>query len=386
MSSAQLKTFQSQFFVNENLIQLNNAGLQPIPKVALEKVKYWSQRFWEEGVNTDADYQNDVAHTRRSLAKLIGCETKEVAFFNSTATAITQMAFSVNLKAGDEVVMWDQEYGSHIYPWKAACEEAGAKLVVVESEKNLSTPTEKYLKAITAKTKVLAFSWVQFQTGAQMDDLQQLIKTAKEKNILVCVDVIQGFGLHECNLWQWGVDAIMGGSHKWMFSPVGAGFLAVRANLIAQLKPLIIGAQTYGTCDDPSSLTCEPKRDATKFEPGSKQVLEITAFGASLDLVHQVGVKTIEAEALRLGKILREGLREQGFELSTPFAGEKIHSTPWVNFKPQKNSMTIKEFSQKLNHHKIFHAIRGPGIRFTTQAFNREDEIAKALKIISQIS
>lgn len=372
-----LDFFKSQFSPSE-FVHFNNAGLQPITKAAREKIDYWSRRFWEEGYNTDKDYAADVSRTRASLANMIGCESSEVAFFTSTAGAINQVAFSCGLKAGDEVVMWDQEYGSHLYPWKAACDQAGANLVIVESDSNLATPMERFLKAITPKTKVIAFSWVQFMSASQFEDTKHVIEFAKQKEILVCVDIIQGLGLHPCDIWAWGADAVMGGSHKWMCSPVGVGFLALRKNLLSRFKPHVVGMYTYGTCDDPSDFACEPKRDATKFEPGSKQVLEITALGASIDVIQKTGVKTIETEALRLAKILRLGLIELGYEVVSPFSEEKIHSTPFVNFKP-KGSMSNKELSDKLNANKIFHAVRGPGLRFTPTAFNTETEIKKVL-------
>lgn len=377
MPSSLLEAYKAQFHRNE-LVHFNNAGLQPITRAAREKIDYWSRRFWEEGYNTDLDYANDVTRTRTHLAGMIGCEVGEVAFFTSTAGAINQVAFSFGLQPGDEVLMWDQEYGSHLYPWNAACTQAGAKLVFVESEKNLSTPMEKYLKAITPKTKVLAFSWVQFQAGSQMEDLQHVIQVAKQKGIFVSVDIIQGFGIHPCEIWNWGADAVMGGSHKWLSSPVGVGFLALRKSHIAKFNPHIIGMYTYGTCDDPSDLACEPKRDALKFEPGSKQVLEITAMGASIEVIQKTGVKIIEAEALRLAKMLRLGIADLGYEVVSPFQGERIHSTPFINFKP-KGTMTNKELSEKLNTKKVFHAVRGPGLRFTPHAFNTENDVEMAL-------
>jgi len=275
----------------------------------------------------------------------------------------------------------NQEYGSHLYPWKAACDQVGAKLVLVESEQNLATPMEKYLKAITPKTKVIAFSWVQFMAGSQMEDTKHVIQVAKQKGIFVAVDIIQGFGLHPCDVWSWGADAVMGGSHKWLSAPVGVGFLALRQNLIPKFKPHIIGMYTYGTCDDPSDFACEPKRDALKFEPGSKQVLEITALGASIDVIQKTGVKVLETEALRLAKILRNGLIDLGYEVVTPYQGEQVHLTPFINFKP-KGSMTKQELSKKLNAKKIFHAVRGPGLRFTPHAFNHESDLEKALSVL----
>lgn len=181
MSAEKLAQFQSQFTKSQNLIHLNNAGLAPISLAARDKLMYWSERFYQEGFFTDKDYMNDVYSARQSLAALIGCHPQEVAWYQSAAGAINQFAFGIGLQADDEVVMWDQEYSSHLYPWKAACDEAKAKLVIVKSEDLMSTPTEKYIEAFTEKTKVAAFSWVQFSSGAQME-IEGLIAECKKRH------------------------------------------------------------------------------------------------------------------------------------------------------------------------------------------------------------
>ena len=317
MSSAKLAHFQSQFARKAGLVHLNNAGLAPISKDARDKITYWAERFYQEGFYTDADYMADVLSSRKALATLIGCQFDEIVWYQSAAGGINQFAFGIGLKSGDEVVMWDQEYSSHLYPWKEACDQADANLKIIKSEELLATPTEKYLSALTDKTKVAAFSWVQFSSGARMD-VQKVIEHCKAHGIFVFVDIAQGLGIHSCQIWQWGADAVAGGSHKWLTSPVGVGYLAIRKELAMKMKPRLIGAYTYGTCDDPSDFACEPKRDATKFEPGSKQVLEITALGASCKMIHNVGVEVIEAEALRLSRKLRAGLTSKGHRSEEP--------------------------------------------------------------------
>lgn len=378
MSSNKLAEFQSQFARRADLIHLNNAGLAPISRVARDKIQYWAERYYQEGFWTDADYMADVLSSRHSLASLIGCQWDEVAWYQSAAGAINQFAFSIGLKPSDQVVMWDQEYSSHLYPWKEACDQAGAELKVLKSEKNLATPTEKYLEALTEKTKVAAFSWVQFSSGARMD-VEAVIKECKKRGILVFVDIAQGLGVHPCKIWQWGADAVAGGAHKWLVSAVGVGYLALRKDLALRMKPRVIGAYTYGTCDDPSDFACEPKRDATKFEPGSKQVLEITALGASCKMIHDIGVEVIEAEAVRLAQTLRLGLEAKGYQLLNPFGLEAV--SPMINFLPAR-SEDMEKVTKLLDSHKINYARRGGGIRLSTHAFNTDLEIAKVLNLL----
>lgn len=364
-----LEDYKKEFHKSNERLHFNNAGLAPISKPARDKIFFWGKRFFEEGFYTDHDYMNDVLHSRTSLSKLIGCNVFEIAFFQSTASAISQLCLEFPLESDDEVITWDQEYASNLYPWQEACKRKKAKLVIVESEKNLTTPVEKIIEKINSKTKVIAISWVQFLTGAQTDILA-LSKITKEQNIFLFVDVMQGLGLHPFNMKEWGIDAVAGGSHKWLTSPVGVGFLALDIKHISKIKPHNIGAYTFGTCDDPTNLECIPKIDALKFEAGSKQVLEITALGASIDLVLKTGVVTIEAEVLRLSGKLASGLKNLGFEVH-----HNLSSI--VNFIPRSDS------AEKLKSIHCNFAVRGPGLRISPHAFNTDEEIERILKVLS---
>ncbi len=366
--------FKKLFFQSDSRMHFNNAGLAPITISAAEKIKYWGQRFYEEGFYTDHDYMNEVAHSRKLLSHIIGCDHEEVAFFQSTAAAVSQLAFQYPLAKNDEVIMWSQEYASHLYPWQEACKRSGAHLVLIDSPENLSTPADLLINAITPQTKVIAISWVQFQTGARTD-LEKLSKVTKEKNIFLFVDIIQGLGLHPFNMKEWGVDAVAGGSHKWLFSPVGVGYLALDMKHMDKIKPHNVGAYTFGTCDDPTDLVCLPKKNALKFESGSKQVLEITALGASLEMILKVGVKTIEAETLSLATSLRSGLVKKGYSVHSPFDLEN-HQSSMVNFIPKKDS------ADRLRALPCNFAIRGPGIRLAPAAFNTQTQIERLLSVL----
>ena len=363
-----LESYKKEFYRENKLIHLNNAGLSPISKSARDKINYWSERFYQEGFYTDKNYMDDVQHSRNSLACLIGCHSEEIAFFQSTAGAISQLCFHFPLSAGDEVITWDQEYASNLYPWQESCKRSGAQLIIVESGEELSTPVEKIIGKINSKTKVVAISWVQFLTGS-VTDIKKLSSVTKEKNIFLFVDVMQGLGLHPFNMKDWGVDAVAGGSHKWLTSPVGVGFLALDSKYINIIKPHNIGAYTFGTCDDPTDLTCIPKKNALKFEAGSKQVLEITALGASVDLILKTSVILIEEEILKLSHTLNEGLKDLGY--STFYNNGSI-----VNFIPSKDT------EKKLLSLPCNFAKRGPGIRLSPHAFNSIRDIEQVIAVL----
>lgn len=369
-----IENFKAEFYQGSERIHLNNGGLAPISAPARERILYWGERFYQEGFYTDLDYMDNVLNTRKSLATLIGCDHSEIAFFQSTSGAISQLAFEYPLQAGDEVITWAEEYGSNLFPWQEACKRKNAKLIEVKSKENLATPFELLVEKITPQTKVIAISWVQFLTGAKTD-LEALGKITKEKGIFLFCDIIQGLGLHPFDMKKLGVDAVAGGSHKWLFSPVGVGYLALDQKHMSKIKPHNIGSSTFGTCDDPTDSVCMPKLDALKFESGSKQVLEITALGASVDLILKTGVSVIEKETLRLATKLRIGLETKGYSVHSPYETHN-HQSSMVNFIPKSHTISA------LKSIPCNFAIRGPGVRLTPAAFVSDAAIDRVLGVL----
>jgi selenocysteine lyase/cysteine desulfurase len=374
----ELEDFQKAFTPHESLIHLNNGGLAPSSRAALSTVEYWMKRFHLEGVHCNDDYMAAAEVARAHLAHLAGAQPGEVAFFQSTAGAISQIAFGLGLKPEDEILLWDQEYGSNLYPRQEACARSGAKLIFVPREHDLYTQTEKFLAHVTPRTKVLAFSWVQFQTGA-VTDIAAVTSLARARGIWSVADIIQGFGALPFDFHKSGLDAACGGSHKWLVSPVGVGFLIVREDRVRELKPLTIGASTYGTCDDKVNLTCEPKKNALRFESGSKQVLEITAVGASAQLLTSVGVATLADRIATLAQILRNGLTRQGYTLHAP----REAAPAFVNFSARTDA-DLKLCAELLRTAGVSFAWRGPGLRLTPHAFNSENDIERVLKTLAR--
>ena len=314
---------------------------------------------------------------RQKLAAFIGADTSEVAFFQTAASALSQAALAIPLEAGDEILTWDQEYPSNFYPWRLAAERARAKVIQIPSE-NWQTPVEKLLAQVNEKTRVIAVSWVQYQTGA-VSDLKKISQFIRQhysgRDIWLVADVIQGVGVMSFHFHDTGFDIVCGGSHKWLCSSYGASYgasyMAVRSSRMPQVAPLEVGAMTYGTPDTEKSFSIQPKTTAQRYEPGSKSMFEVIALGATLDLFSAVGVTAIEAEANRLADRLRRGLREKGYEIFSP-------TGPIVNFAPA-DMRQMESVSQALTRAKVSYARRGPGIRLSLHGFNRDDEVERTL-------
>jgi cysteine desulfurase / selenocysteine lyase len=364
-----LAEFKSQFFYSPDHCNFNNAGHAQIPLVYKNTLKDWLERMHREGALMSMAGWIEVEKARAQLAQFLGADAEETSLQLTTASALSQAAFGIPLQAGDEILTWDQEYPSNFYPWRVAAERSHAKVIQVASD-NFNTPVENILNKMTEKTKVIAVSWVQYQTGA-VTDLKKLSEAVKGKNIWLVADVIQGVGVRPFNFHDCGFDIICGGSHKWLCASFGAGFMLVKKERILQLTPIEVGAMTYGNPDTLKSFTLEPKTTAHRFEPGSKAMLEVIAMGEVASLLQSVGIENIFAEACRLANLLRVGLKQHGYSLNCV-------SGPIINF----TGVDIPLIEKKLTEARIAYVKRGPGIRISTHAYNRDEEINYFFKVL----
>lgn len=377
-----ISEFKKQFNQGSPYTHLNSSGMGPIPEINRTTARHWLDRFYEEGAFCSGEMWVGTERAREITASFMGAQTHQLAFFQTTASALSQAALGIPLEVGDEILTWAQEYPSNFYPWRAAAERSGARVIQVESA-DFSTSTDQLLSYVTDKTKVVAISWVQFMTGS-VTDLKKISSALKNRDIWLVADVIQGVGVYPFHFAESGFDIVCCGSHKWLCSSYGAAFMIVSDAKLGRLKPLEFGAMTYGDPDTIKSFNIEPKKTAQKFEPGSKSMIEVIALGETLKLFQAVGVENIKKEACRLADDLRTGLTSLGYFIQSPHEGVILNFRPQAEQKPDSKTI-LNKIAESLKAAKISYAVRGPGIRLSVHGFNTDQDIAKALDVISGV-
>lgn len=370
--------FKDLFAHSPQHLFFNNAGIAQIPKPTRDALIDSAEKHYQEGAGCIPDFLAGLEKTRESLAGFLGATPSQTVLFSSTAAAISQVALGFPFSAGDEILTWDQEYPSSFYPWKVAAERTGARLVVAKSGSRLETSAEQLLSHVTNKTKAIAFSWVQYRTGS-ITDLATVTSFAQSKGIFTCADIIQGAGAIPFDFQKSGLDAACGGSHKFLCSPAGIGFLLLREKHIGRLQPTSVGAFTFGTPEDLSDIRTPMRHDIYRFEPGAKNFAELSAFGATLRLFQQVGIEPIHREILRLTDQLMNGLEAKGYVLYSQRS--QIPRSPQVTFGPSDKSAlkTIDEIKARLTESGATFGVRPPGIRLSPHAFTRDEEVQRLL-------
>ncbi len=379
-SKNSLAGFKKEFSGREG-IHFNNAGRSPISRSAAERISTAAFLSQSQGSLLDYEWVIHLSAFRKNLAHFLNAEVDEVAFIQNCASALSQAALGFPLKASDEVITLDQEYSSNFYPWKVACERSGAKFTVVESGEAFadgSALTQKVLEAIRPGVKIVALSWVQFQTGAVLD-LQAIGEKAHSVGAFFVVDAIQGLGQLPFSFRDLPVDFVAGGSHKWMGGPLGQGFFAVKEEFRDLLEPTLIGCGTFnrfGTFASPDAMM---ETSARKFEPGGFAFVPLFGFNEAVKLGAVTGMDVIAAEIFRLSKVLREGLKASGVEVVSPL--EQRSGITSIRLPMEKESKLLVRCREE----RIAIAKRGDFIRLSLHAFCTDEEVERFLVVLGNI-
>jgi len=102
---------QQAFNVDRSIINLNNGGVSPSPRVvqdAMRRYLDYSNQAPARTMWTDLD--PGVEAVRRDLARAFGCDAEEMAITRNASEALQIAIFGLDLKSGDEVLTTNQDW------------------------------------------------------------------------------------------------------------------------------------------------------------------------------------------------------------------------------------------------------------------------------------
>lgn len=151
---------------------LNNGSLGVAPRPVVQAVG----AYMELGAALTQDeyprwgYETLDKH-RELLASFAGCTKNELAIMHSATEAMSTIAAGLDLKAGDEVLITDQEHPSGKGCWYLRQARHGIKVREVKIPMPPPKPealADLLVSAITPNTRVLSFSGILTTTGLVM--------------------------------------------------------------------------------------------------------------------------------------------------------------------------------------------------------------------------
>jgi isopenicillin-N epimerase len=369
---------REQFVMPPGLAVMNAANLCPSPRAVLDSM-YGATRDIDQDpspTNRAKLYPAKEA-TRARLAAFLRVTPEEIIITRNTSESNNLISSGLDLKAGDEVVMFHDNHPSNSLAWKEKAKRFGYTVTELPNP-NPHPGADYYVeavrKALSAKTKVLAFTHLTSTVGDLMP-AAEMCRIARERGVLSALDGAQSFGLLDVDLGAIQPDFYSGSAHKWPCGPKEAGVLFVSSRVQARIWPSIYSAYTGATG---LSKTFEGF--------GQRDDAAIVAFGETVAFHEKIGRANIEKRARELTQTLIAGLQKiPNVRLWTSTAADR--SAAVVSFQP--GSLDPQKLSAALYvKDKIACATRGGsdrgGLRFSPHLYNTTGEVDRVLAAIGR--
>ena len=384
-SEAALLATRSEFPTLEKGVHLISHSLGAVPK----KARVYANQFLDEWENESINAWHTWLPAVRSLgdlvASVLGVGKGTVAMLPNVSTVQSFVAscFAFPLTSGrfkgrNKIVYDDVNFSTVHYVWQEQ-QRRGAEIVVVKSKDGIHPPTEELLAAIDEKTLLVPISHVLFRSSG-MYDAQKIIARAHEVGALVLLDCYQSAGTVPLDLAAWDCDMACGGSVKWACGGPGAAYLYVRPDLLEHLSPMSTGWFAHA---EPFAFDMGPMRyaaDAWRMIGGTMAMPAIYTARAGWETINALGVKNIRAKSLRQTTLLRELVKQRGFEVNTPTNDAERGGTICFDF-PGADLV-----SRELSARKFFHDYRPKcGIRVSPHFYTTDEELQRFMTELDQV-
>lgn len=294
-------TIQQAFTVTRGIINLNNGGVSPSPRIVTEAlVRYiWQQEdataytMWQI-----LEPQSETIRT--GLAEIFGCDREEIAITRNASESLEIVLMGMDLKSGDEILTTTQDYPRMITTLKQRERREGLKLNTIKipiPPKDLNEITSAFEKGITPRTKVILMSHMVNITG-QITPVRAVCEMARARGIETIIDGAHSFAQFDFKRDDLQCDYFGTSLHKWLYAPKGSGLLYVKKDKIEKIWALMASEE-------------KNSKDIRKFEEiGTHSAAPRLAIGEAILFYNAIGGKRKEARLRYLSRYWMNRLKD----------------------------------------------------------------------------
>jgi selenocysteine lyase/cysteine desulfurase len=317
---------------------------------------------------------------REALALLLNARSgQRISFQGNTSMGLNIIAQGIDWHQGDEILVPDIEFPSNVYPWHQVAKQHPVELKRIPTTNGRVT-VDLVDQYVTTQTRVLALSAVQFLSGFRAD-LATIGRYCHDQDIRFIVDGIQAVGAMQLDVTQYHIDALAGGGHKWLMSPLGMGYLYVSEAMQDALAPSMVG---WLSVEEPWNLfdVQQPLHpDAQRFELGTPNMAGIHGMLAAVRLHLELGPDSIERKIHYLTAHLQRLLHDVPLECVT---STQEHQRAGIVSYRLPESMDADALQNYFQSRNIDIAIREHLLRIAPHFYNTKSELSLVGRVLQE--
>lgn len=294
-------------------------------------------------------WEEDGEACRGLFARIVGARPEQIAFVAATSVGAGLVAASLPAQAGDNVVLYERDFDSVLFPWRPLAER-GVELRPL--------PLESLVDGIDDRTALVALSLVQSADGRVAD--LDAIKATGARIFLDGTQAVGGFPVE-----VEGIDYLVAHSYKWLLSPRGLAFLYVRPERLEEITPWLAGWKSRANAFEDYYGAPELASDSRRLDVS---IPWFSAAGArtSLELIADLGPETIGEHNVDLARSFARGL------------GLEEPGSPIVRVQVEEADTAV----ERLRQAGVSCSSRSGSMRFAFHLYNDEEDVALALEAL----
>ena len=304
-----------QWEVRSGTTYLNHGSFGLPPKPVRDSRSEWIQKLNEQPM--DFFVRQLETHVDRVLTRLgefLGTERSNLVFADNATYAMNVVADGFPLKAGDEVLLNDHEYGAVHRIWARRCQRTDAAVVtatlpaVFESSQQV---LDCLFEHVNQKTKLMVVSHITSPTAVILP-VEEICREAQARGIAVCIDGPHALAQVDVNLNELGCDFYTASCHKWLCATLGSGFLYASPKWHEFMEPI---NKSWGRL-----LPALPEHWTEEFTwSGTRDVSAFLSIETAIEFMESIGIQSFQNRSRYLTRYVRGQLEAKlGTEAIVP--------------------------------------------------------------------
>lgn len=237
------------------------------------------------------------------LAAFTGAGAGDVVLVENATTGIQTVLESLDLRAGDEVLITDHQYNAVRVALETRCKQTGAVPRVARIPVP-TTPDEVAARIVAAAGPRVKLAIVDHITSptALVFPVATVVRELHARGAKVLVDGAHALGQVPLDLRALGADWFVANAHKWLYAPKGSALLYAAPEVAGITRPLV--SSHFVGAGFPRAFDYIGTRDYTAW----------LSLPAALRFFRELGVERVWQHEARLLQAIDARLRRVGAE------------------------------------------------------------------------
>ncbi len=366
------------FDIPQDIAYFNAGYITPISKAAAQAGAEGIARKSNPWTLSPANFFDETLKLKTLFASLVNASSDDIAIIPSASYGLASVAKNVALKAGQKILVIEDQFPSNIYCWQERAKETGAHIEVVKAPKDRDW-TAAVLGQITDQVAVAALPNNHWADGGILD-LVKIGAALRDVGAKLVLDVTQSLGVMPLDIRDVKPDFLVVAAYKWLLCPYSVGFMYVSPEN-QDGDPIEYNWLNRAGSEDFSGLVNyqdDYQPGAVRFDMGQRANFTLLPMAVSaLQDMLKWGAQNIYES---LG-VMNDGIAEEAAKLGLKAAPSHLRAKHFLGL--ERDEGFSDDLVAKMAAQNIYISKRGNSLRITPHVYNTEEDCERLITALA---